>query len=141
VASHPQQVAKRFLRFTGVGAIGTAGHYLTLFALVNFLSANAVAASSAGYLVGGVTNYLLNYYFTFRSDKPHSETAAKFFAIAIVGFFLNAGVMWLFTEMVGLHYLLAQLLATALVLLWNFVANDRWTFGAAGNSRITDKSR
>jgi putative flippase GtrA len=139
VASRPQRVTERFLRFTGAGAIGTVAHYLTLYTLVDFLGANAVAASSAGYLVGAVTNYLLNYYFTFRSDKPHSATAVKFFAVAIVGFFLNAGVMWLFTEMVRLHYLIAQLLATALILLWNFAANDRWTFGVAGSDRIVDK--
>lgn len=141
MAGKPQHVVERFFRFTGVGAIGTAAHYLTLFALVDFFGANAIAASSTGYLVGGVTNYLLNYYFTFRSDKPHVETAFKFFTIAFVGFFLNAGAMWLFTEMITLHYLLAQLVATALVLLWNFVANDRWTFGVAANGRITDKTR
>lgn len=141
MASHLQPIAKRFARFTGVGAVGTAAHYLTLFILVDFFGANAVVASSAGYLIGAVTNYLLNYYFTFRSDKPHGTTAVKFLVIAVAGFFLNAGIMWLFTEMVTLHYLLAQLLATALVLVWNFGANDRWTFGVAGNGRIVDKPR
>jgi len=30
----------------------------------------------------------------------------------------------------GWHYLLAQVCATAVVFLWNFVGNSLWTFGA-----------
>ena len=140
MATRPPHVTERFLRFAGAGAIGTVAHYLVLYILVDLFGVNAVAASSAGYIVGAVTNYLLNYYFTFRSDKPHIATALKFFAVAVAGFFLNAGATWLFTEMTGLHYLVAQLMATALILLWNFAVNDRWTFGVVENDGFIDKS-
>jgi len=123
------QIANRFAKFAGVGAIGTAGHYITLFVLVDVASLDAVIASSAGFLVGGIINYVLNYKFTFRSQQSHSSTAPKFFAIALGGFFLNGAAMSLFVNKFGLYYLLAQVISTGLILVWTFLANHYWTFG------------
>jgi len=124
-----RQLTGRFFRFAGVGAIGTAGHYATLIALVHLAGAGAVPASSAGFLVGGIINYLLNYTFTFRSDRSHVSTAPRFFLIALGGFVLNGLMMSLLVNGIGLYYLLAQILTTGLILIWTFLANHYWTFG------------
>jgi putative flippase GtrA len=114
--------------FTGVGAIGTALHFLVLVALVDALGADPVISSALGFLVGAVANYLLNYKVTFRSGKSHSEAAAKFAIVAAIGLGLNTSVMAVFVGWMHLHYLVSQVLATGLVLLWNFTANRQWTF-------------
>ena len=36
--------------------------------------------------------------------------------------------MWLLAAKLGLHYLLAQLVTTGLVLVWTFAGNRFWTF-------------
>ena len=36
------------------------------------------------------------------------------------------------TIKMGVHYLLAQVLATSFVLVWNFVSNSKWTFRTRG---------
>lgn len=122
------KLLKQFAVFTGVGAIGTAVHYLVLIILVSGLGAYAVAASAIGFLAGAVTNYLLNYSVTFRSRKSHSEAATKFASVAALGVGLNVVVMAVCVNWMGFHYLVAQILATGLVLLWNFTANRVWTF-------------
>jgi putative flippase GtrA len=119
----------RFAKFAGVGAIGTVGHYVTLFVLVDVTGLDAVIASSAGFLVGAIINYALNYTFTFRSQQSHISTAPKFFAIALGGFFLNGAAMSLFVNRIGLYYLFAQVITTGLILIWTFLANHYWTFG------------
>ncbi len=45
-----------------------------------------------------------------------------------VGLGLNAGVMELAVEVIGSHYLMGQVVATALVLIWNFIVNKMWSF-------------
>lgn len=119
---------KKFITFTGVGAIGTLAHYLTMIALVQFFSAQPVIGSSAGALVGAGINYILNYTFTFKSNSDHRATLWKFMLIAAVGFTLNGIFMGIFTGMFKIYYLIAQLLTTGLVLIWNFLANHFWTF-------------
>jgi putative flippase GtrA len=104
------------------------GHYGLLIALVQIGSVPAVPASAAGALLGAWINYAVNYRFTFRSKKRHRETALKFAAIAVVGLVLNTLFMWVGTEVIGAHYLISQIVTTALVLIWSFAGNRCWTF-------------
>jgi len=123
-----RSVYTQFLRFAAVGAIGTAFHYMALYLLVEYSGSGPVLASSVGFVLGAVINYFLNYRFTFASEKLHTEALPKFFLVAILGLPLNSGVMAFYTSVIPLHYLLAQLLATGVVLIWNFTANRIWTF-------------
>jgi putative flippase GtrA len=116
--------------FAGVGAIGTAGHYLVLVLLVELFAVDPVLATTVAFLVGAIINYILNYKYTFSSDKPHLQAMSKFFSIAFVGMLFNGLVMDYGARQLGLHYLLTQILATLLVLQWNFFANKFWTFAA-----------
>ena len=114
--------------FAGVGAVGTLLHYGILIALVQGMGAGAVFASTVGFVIGALVNYSLNYRYTFASNKRHGETMVKFFSVAAVGMVINGGLVSFGVEFLGVHYLLAQIAATGLVLLWNYGANRLWTF-------------
>lgn len=118
----------QFLMFAGIGAIGTIGHYTTLIVLVQFWRVDPVAASSFGFIVGAVINYILNYQFTFESDKRHSEAITKFFIVATIGAGINGFIMYIGVENTNINYMLVQIFATGIVLLWNFIVNKLWTF-------------
>ncbi len=121
-------LAPRFARFTCVGAVGTAAHYLALVALVRFVGLEPVLSSGFGFGVGAVVNYRLNYSYTFRSDKRHRDAFAKFLTIALVGLGLNTLLMGLLTQALPVHYLVSQAMTTAVVLLWTFAGNSLWSF-------------
>jgi putative flippase GtrA len=123
-----RETITQFLGFAGVGAVGTAAHYLVLIGLVQGSGTNAVPASVAGFVVGALVNYTLNYHVIFRSDKSHLTAASKFMAIALVGLLLNTAIVWFAVNTLGIHYLVSQILATALVLVWNYAGNRIWTF-------------
>ena len=122
------QIFYQFIRFASAGAVGTLVHYGVLILLVQFMSLNAIAASTAGFVLGAATNYQLNYHFTFASVKRHSEAFSKFFTVAMVGMLFNGLLMVLCVNFIKIPYLFAQLVATFLVLLWNFFVNRWWTF-------------
>jgi putative flippase GtrA len=117
-----------FIRYASVGAIGTAVHYGTLISLVQGLGANAVAASTTGFILGAFVNYALNRHFTFASDRAHRVALPRFFAVALMGLAVNAVVMAATLAVLPLHYLMAQVVATGVVLVTGFLANRRWTF-------------
>lgn len=121
---------RHILLFAALGVIGTAAHYAVLITLVQSGAAGPVLGSSAGFLVGGLTNYILSHRVVFRSDKRHSEAMGKFFVVAGVGLALNATLMALLTHGLGLPYLPAQVLVTGLLVLWHYAGNALWTFRA-----------
>ena len=125
----------QFLGYACVGAIGTAVQYALLVVGVSLFGVAPVIASSVGAVLGAITNYVLNYRFTFRSSKAHSAALAKFFVVALVGLVINGAVVDATMRFFGAHYLVAQVIATAAVLLSGFVANRIWTFKEEPHAR------
>ena len=122
------RVFAQFLKYATAGAGGTAVAYGILFALVELAAVRPVLASTCGAVAGAVVNYALNYRFTFQSSRPHREALAKYFTVAAAGIVLNAIVIALAMTVPGMHYFVAQLLATAVVLVAAFLTNRAWTF-------------
>ena len=128
------ELLRQFVKFFGVGSASAVGHFGVLILLVQVFGMAAVPASAAGALIGAWINYVLNYRYTFRSDKKHSEAVFKFAVVALLGLVLNTLFMWLGVEIFSMHYLLSQVVTTGLVFIWNFVANRCWTFRVVGSS-------
>jgi putative flippase GtrA len=125
---------RQFVTFAGVGGIATAVQYVILFVAVRGLHWEAVTASCAGFAISAVLNYILNYRFTFRSTNAHSKTAMRFAVVTTAGLVLNGAIMFLLVHMVGIVYFVAQLLATAVVMVSNFLCSALWTFAASDRS-------
>lgn len=121
----------QFIRFAGIGGVCTALQYLILVLLVTFLHVHPVLASTAGYLLSALLNYQLNRIYTFQSEAAHLHAFPRFFAIALVGLLLNAAVLGFMVSILSLHYMFGQIIATAVTLVWNFLANRTWTFAEA----------
>ncbi len=123
--------ASQFGRFVGVGGSATLLMYLLLVAGVELADMRPLHSSAAAYVLSALFNYWANYHFTFASQASHRVALPRFSLIAACGLAINAAIMWLLTEPLNWHYLPAQLIATAVVLFWNFFANRRWTYGSA----------
>jgi putative flippase GtrA len=68
-------------------------------------------------VMGSVANHILNYFFTFKSDKCRGEAASKYFTLLGIGWCINTGLMWLLVHQLGWYYWLAQALATGIGLI------------------------
>lgn len=119
----------RFLRYIVVGGVATAIQYVILVLLVRAFGMAPTPASTIGFVLSAGVNYLLNYRFTFQSNRPHGPAAAKFAVLAGTGLLINAAIMHLMTG-AGVQYLIAQVCATSVVLFFGFISNSLWTFGA-----------
>ena len=124
---------QQFAKFTTVGLLGTVVHYVILITLVEVFNISSITATLWGALAGAINNYFFNYYWTFSSSNNHRSTASKFFMIATLGMLLNATLMWIFNHFLGVWYLLSQVLATLIVLVFNFIGNRLLTFNKEHN--------
>lgn len=123
-------IARQFLAFTAVGAVGTGVHYVTLIAGVS-AGVDPVVASGFGWAFGAVANYLLNYHLTFRSRLAHRRSMPRFALVSGTGLLLNTLLMIVGIDWLALHYLVAQVIATGTTLCWNFALSRIWAFKAS----------
>lgn len=121
-------ILQRIATFGIVGAIGTLVHYSALVLLVETGLLDPVAATTVGFALGAIMNYLLNYRYTFNSTKAHRDSGPKFASIAIATGLLNTFIVHAGVDSLGFNYLLVQVVATATVFILNFVLNSLWTF-------------
>jgi putative flippase GtrA len=126
--AHPAMLIRQFLHFMAVGAGGTAVQYAVLWAGVSCDLAPAAVSSAVGYLLGSILSYLLNYFFTFASDKTHREAAAKFFTLVGVGWGINTTLMGFLVHGYGWNVWPAQIITTSICLVWNFAGSKWWAF-------------
>ena len=131
------KIAEQFFRFLAVGGAATALHYLILVALVQLELAGPVAASSIGFTISAAFNYALNRLLTFKSDASHVSALPKFALVAGTGLILNGAIIWLLLATGMVHYLVAQVFATGVTLVWNFALNRLWTFRTSIQSTNT----
>ncbi len=122
-----RQLNSQFLRFAAAGAVGTACHYLVLLVLSGAAGVPPGRAAACGALVGAIVNYWLSRNLIFRSERRHAEALPRFAAMALVGAVLNGLVVGGLAGL-GLHFLLAQVCATLLVLVINYVVSKKWIF-------------
>ena len=117
----------QLMRYAAVGGVATFVHYLLLVLCVEFKEWPAWLASGLGGVAGAQVAYYGNRRFTFAHQGALGASWSRFQATALLGAVTGMGVVALAVG-VGLHYLLAQILATLLMLLLTFGINRRWTF-------------
>jgi len=117
-----------FLSYSAVGAFATVLHYAVLMASVDLCGFPAPVGAAVGALVGAAASYAANRRLTFASATPHSIAVPRFIAVALLGAALNAAIVWAVLHGIGWHYLVAQAIATVLILSLTFGLNRRWTF-------------
>jgi putative flippase GtrA len=114
-------------RYGLVGAVSTAAHYALMALCVERGWLPAYLASGVGAVVGAQVAYVGNRWFTFGGDSGIASSWAKFQLTALIGALIGMGIVGALVAL-GWHYLAAQGLATAMVMVLTFQINRVWSF-------------
>ena len=86
-------------------------------------------SATMSFIIAATFNYLFQKFITFKStDKNIARQFIMFVIVAVVGLLLNNSLLYLLVELAGVWYIFAKIVAAALVLIWNFIANKKFTF-------------
>ena len=118
---------RQFLRYAAIGAIATCVHYAILIVCVESARWPAWLGSGYGAAIGAQFAYLGNRWFTFSYRANVGLSWLRFQILALVGALLGMAIVATMVHF-GLYYLLAQMLATATVMVITYVLNKTWTF-------------
>lgn len=127
---------QQFLRFLLVGGVATLIQYAILFVLHQLMGVNGAVSTSVGFLVSAVFNFLASYHYTFKSSAGKRSAAVRYAFVAGLGLLLNGVIFWGLTERFGLYYLYAQVIATGIVLVFNFSAGRAFAFKTSSSPAL-----
>ena len=127
---------RRFARFLVVGAAGTLLDFSLLTALKT-LGMPTLIANTLSFSAGVANNFTWNRAWTFadaRRSAWHTQLL-QFLTVSLVGLILNNTIVLLLEHPLGtllprpeLGYVPAKVIATMVVVFWNYFANRTWTF-------------
>jgi putative flippase GtrA len=111
-----------------VGALATAVHYAVLLVLVEAAGLPAAPSAAFGAICGALAAYAGNHRYTFSRRAKHRRALPRFLTVAAAAAAANGALVWAGTVPLGLHYLAAQVLATAVIVTGGFALNRGWSF-------------
>ncbi len=127
---YKKNVIKEFFKFAFVGLIGTIVNLVILYSFTEFLKIYYMISAVAAFVVAATSNFILNKIWTFKEEMKHEFLGKyiKFFFVSVVALIINLLFLYLFTEFLGIYYIISQVLAIGVALIINFLGNKLWTF-------------
>ena len=130
---------RRLARFACVGLIGVGVNNTLLWLLTERAHVYYLLSSALATEVAILSNFTLNYVWTFaalRDAEPVLAKLAKFNQVALGGLLLTVSVLFVLTHFFGLHYLIANLLAVGSGAAWNYTISRHWVWPAADPPQV-----
>ncbi|GMV34106.1 MAG: GtrA family protein [Chloroflexi bacterium CFX1] len=133
-----KQEFTRFTRFLTVGAVGTVLDFNALTAL-KLAGIPTLIANSISFTAGLLNNFTWNRLWTFGDSLKADwrRQLAQYAFISLIGLALNnlivlslEGVFGTWLGTTQWAYLPSKVIATGVVVFWNYFANRMWTFRA-----------
>ncbi len=123
VFSLSKETFSQAARFIFSGILTTLIHFLILHGLFIRLGCSVLFANSVAFFLAASFSYCANYWFTFKSNKSHKQSAPRFVITVSVGYLLNASLIHILVQIQEYDYRLAFLFITCIVMISNFFIN------------------
>lgn len=131
-----KQEVTRFTRFLTVGAVGTLLDF-SILTVLKLAGLPTLFANSLSFTAGLLNNFTWNRLWTFGDivKADWRRQFAQFTLVSLIGLTLNNLIVLSLEGILGTllgqpqwGYLPAKVIATGVVVFWNYFANRTWTF-------------
>lgn len=121
---------RAFGRFLLVGAVCAALNLTFLWVATDQLGLHYLLSALVSFICINAVGFVLNKYYTF--SRPQARVLSelfKYYATMLGSMVLNLLLMAVLVSGFRIHYLVASLVVTMVMMLANFLAHSSWTFG------------
>jgi putative flippase GtrA len=111
-------------RFVVTGATSSISGLLTIFVMVDGFHLWPVQGTVAANIVSGVVGFVMHKLWTFRNrSNSWRRQAAGYLGLVLTNLVVSATMMYILNDLLGIWYLLAQVLIILGMMFFNFFVN------------------
>ena len=118
----------QFGRFVIVGCLTAAFYAAALYLFVSVANLHTGVGAAGAYLTGMLVNYIGPYFWTYRTNRTHRSATQRYLLTNAVFFTVNAGVMAVGPELLGIHYAILQIGLVGGIAVSTFTLQRLWIF-------------
>ena len=118
-----KSLISKIFRFVVVGGIATIIDFVFLYIFKELFNFNLVLANTLAFIISVIYNYIASIKWVFDIDKNKNSKIQflLFITFSVIGLILNNIFIYLFTDIMGIYYLISKIIATLFVMIFNFV--------------------
>ena len=117
-----EKLVKQIVKFGFVGGGAFLIDYSILYVLTEFVGIHYLISSVISFIISLIFNYILSIYWVFDVTKKQTAKEVLIFVIlSVIGLGINQVVMYVGSDLLNIYYMITKLVATFIVMVWNFV--------------------
>ncbi len=118
-----KKLMKQIVKFTVVGGSAFIIDFSILYVLTEFARISYLISAAISFSCSVIFNYTLSIKWVFVAKKNINKLHEfiLFIILSIIGLFINELFMWIFVEKAHIFYMLSKIIATAVVMIYNFI--------------------
>ncbi|OIO17102.1 hypothetical protein COT27_01690 [Candidatus Kuenenbacteria bacterium CG08_land_8_20_14_0_20_37_23] len=122
----------QFLKYCVGGGTAFVVDFSLLYFLTDIIGIWYLWSATLSFVIAAFVNYLIQKFWTFKVTHKKTNRISKqffaFLAVQIVGLFINNTAIYALVDQLDIYYLVAKIIAAAIVLIWNFWASKKFVF-------------
>ena len=123
ISEKNEKLLLQIFKFVIVGGTATIIDWAVYYVLYNFLHINPLIANILSFSVSVIYNYIasVKWVFDVNKDKNKVRMLIEFLLFSIIGLLLSELLLWLGIEKLHLNAMLVKIVATFIVMVFNFI--------------------
>lgn len=121
----------QFFRYLFVGGFAFLVDFFLLYFFSDVCGIYYLVSAALSFIISLIVNYLISVYWVFNKNKIDNKLVefGVFSLIGVVGLIFTEVILYLCTDVFGIYYLVSKIIATAIVMFWNFLARRFMFYG------------
>ena len=117
------KLINQILKFGVVGGLAFIIDYASLIIFKELIGLGVLISAALAFTISVIFNYILSIKWVFDVNKENSakKNFILFIIFSIIGLILTEIIMYLGTEVLIINYLIVKIIATAIVMVFNFI--------------------